>query len=390
MISTWPVAKLGEVLRKSEEWISTDPSQDYKEITVRLWGKGVVLRRVAKGSEIGASRRVRARAGQFILSRIDARNGAIGVVPPELDGAVVSNDFPTFDLSTQHLVPAFLGWMSKTAAFVDRCRAASEGTTNRVRLQEERFLVQEIPLPPLEEQRRIVARLDVFCAKITEAHSLSRQALDEAEAVFEEARATLFQGALRQSAVSLQDLAKLERGKFSHRPRNDQRFFGGSHPWIQIAEIERSGKFIREWCTTLNDEGLGISKKFPQGTVLVSIAATIGAVGILDFDCCVPDSVVGVTSRGGMDGEFLYHFLGFVRSHLESVAPQSAQKNINLKILSRLRTPRLPLSEQRRIVVYLDGLQAMIDALKRLQAEASAELDALMPAILDGAFRGKF
>jgi type I restriction enzyme S subunit len=134
---------------------------------------------------------------------------------------------------------------------------------------------------------------------------------------------------------------------------------------------------------------LAISKKFPKGTVLISIAATIGAVGILDFDCCVPDSIVGVTPHKGTDSEFLYHFLRYLREHLEEIAPQSAQKNINLQILSPLPVPKLSLDEQRRIVAELEALQAEVDALKRLQAETAAELDALLPAILDKAFKGE-
>jgi type I restriction enzyme S subunit len=110
---------------------------------------------------------------------------------------------------------------------------------------------------------------------------------------------------------------------------------------------------------------------------------------ILDFDCCVPDSIVGVTPKQGTDSEFLYHYLKYIRGHLEETAPQSAQKNINLQILSALPVPRLALTEQHRIVVGLDALQEESDVLKTLQDETSAELDALMPSILDKAFRGE-
>ncbi|MBA2245973.1 MAG: restriction endonuclease subunit S, partial [Gemmatimonadetes bacterium] len=85
---------LSEVLKRSDEWIEIRPEERYREVTVRLWGNGVVLRREVSGAEIAASRRLMVRAGQFILSRIDARNGALGLVPEALHGAVVSNDFP--------------------------------------------------------------------------------------------------------------------------------------------------------------------------------------------------------------------------------------------------------------------------------------------------------
>src|ERR1043166_7765133 len=122
---------------------------------------------------------------------------------------------------------------------------------------------------------------------------------------------------MKNGSAPLESVARLERGKFHHRPRNEPRFFGGDHPWIQIGEIESSDKYIRTWTQTLNDDGLAISRKFPRGTVLISIAATIGAVGILDFDCRVPDSIVGVTAFSDIDSDFLYHYLGYVRTHLE-------------------------------------------------------------------------
>lgn len=143
----WQQMRMGDALTKSDEWIDIAPDRKYRQVTVRLWGKGVVLRTETDGSQIAASRQHVVRSGQFILSRIDARNGAFGLVPDDLDGAVVSNDFPSFEVNRDRLLPGFLDWMSKTQDFVQLCVAASEGTTNRVRLQEGRFLAMEIPLP---------------------------------------------------------------------------------------------------------------------------------------------------------------------------------------------------------------------------------------------------
>jgi type I restriction enzyme S subunit len=389
MNERWPRVRLGKVLRRSEEITQLVPDVEYREITVRLWGKGVIERRRVLGAEISGDRRFAARPAQFIVSRIDARNGAMGLVPPQLDGAIVTNDFPLFALDKTKIQPEFLGWLCQTREFVELCQRASEGTTNRVRLQEGRFLALEIPLPPLAEQRRIVAKVDQLAAKIAEVYSLRQQTSVELGVLLDQSRTRVFEKAASHGTLRLDEVAILERGKFSHRPRNEPRFFGGEHPWIQIAEVEQANKYIRGWTQTLNDEGLAISKKFPRGTVLISIAATIGAVGILDFDCCVPDSIVGVTPRDDTGSEFLYHYLSYVRTHLEMIAPQSAQKNINLQILSPLPVPRVKLKQQRRIVACLDELQAEVSGLKQLQAETSAELDAMLPSILDKAFKGE-
>lgn len=380
---------LGEVLTKSEDWIELDPLETYTEVTVRLWGRGVVARGQRVGSEFGSSRRLRVRPRQFILSRIDARNGAVGLVPPELDGAVVSNDFPAFDTDEERLLPEFLGWLSRTRTFVERCRAVSEGTTNRVRLKEDKFYEIDIPLPPLDEQQQIVAKIEQLAAKIAEAHDLRHRTAESADALFSSERARIVAEAMAEGIQPITAASVLERGKFTHRPRNEPRFFGGDHPWIQIGEIGTADKYIRTWKQTLNGDGLAISRKFPRGTVLISIAATIGAVGILDFDCCVPDSIVAVTPRDGTDSEFIYHYLGYLRTHLEEVAPQSAQKNINLRILNGLPFPAISVSRQHQIVTYLDDLQAKTNRLKALQQKTAAELDALLPSILDKAFKGE-
>lgn len=178
-MSQWPKVPLGEVLHKSEDWIQLHPDRTYKEVTVRLWGKGATLRKEIAGAEIASATRLQVHANQFIISRIDARNGASGLIPEELEGAVVSNDFPVFTPNPKRLDPHYLGWLSKTKNFVELCKAASEGTTNRVRLKEEWFLATQIALPPLSEQRRLVERIDALAAKIHEATELRKRVVEQ-------------------------------------------------------------------------------------------------------------------------------------------------------------------------------------------------------------------
>jgi type I restriction enzyme S subunit len=154
MTMPWATAPLEDLLKRSTQTIVLEPDTSYREVKVRMNGKGVVERRVVKGLELGSGRRFLAKAGQFIISRIDARHGASGLIPPELDGAIVTNDFPLFDVVIDRLDPHFFSWMTKTASFVDLCKRASEGTTNRVRLDEKRFAALTIRIPPLLEQHR--------------------------------------------------------------------------------------------------------------------------------------------------------------------------------------------------------------------------------------------
>jgi type I restriction enzyme S subunit len=389
MTEAWPTVRLGAVTALVQRPEVPLPGITYRQIGVKLWGEGAYEREVVDGSQTKYGQLFRAEADDIIVNKIWARNGSVAVVPPSLAGCYGSGEFPMFAPNRERLDSRWIHWLTKTRGFWSQCDEKSQGTSGKNRIRPERFLDIEVPLPPLAEQQRVVARIEELAGQITEARGLRHESVEEVQALFEQGRATVFIAAAKACVTTLEQLATLERGKFSHRPRNEPRFFGGSHPWIQIAEIERSNKFIQEWSTTLNDDGLAISKKFPKGTVLISIAATIGATGILAFDCCVPDSIVGITPRTGTDSEFLYHYLGYVRTHLESIAPQSAQKNINLQILGPLPAPKIPLHEQRKIVAYLDDLQAQVDALTQLHAEAAAELDALLPTILDRAFKGE-
>ena len=134
---------IGDFLNKSQNWVEPEPDQTYKQITVRLWGKGLILRAEVSGSQIAAARQLRVKAGQFLLSRIDARHGAFGIVPPSLGDALVSNDFPCFDIDSKVVLPTYFAWYARTESFIALCRRASEGSTNRVRLKENEFLIMD-------------------------------------------------------------------------------------------------------------------------------------------------------------------------------------------------------------------------------------------------------
>ncbi|MFN4926844.1 hypothetical protein [Bradyrhizobium sp.] len=199
-----PVA-LGELLKRASRSAKIDPLAKYQEVTVKMWGKGVVRRGFVGGAELSDGRRFLAAAGQFILSRIDARHGANGLIPPDLDGAIVTNDFPLFEFDLSRLEPKYLQWLGRTRGFVELCLRASEGTTNRVRLSEERFLSLTVPLPDIEEQRRVVAIVDGLNAKVLEATSLREQAMLEVDALQKSRSREIF-GRLSCEVVPLEDV----------------------------------------------------------------------------------------------------------------------------------------------------------------------------------------
>lgn len=263
MSGSFPVVPLGDVLTKSIERIDLNPDERYRQVTVRLWGKGVVLRDEVNGVDIGASKRFVVRSQQFILSRIDARNGAFGLVPDYLDGAVVSSDFPVFTVDPLQITPEFLKWMSKTHFFVELCKTASEGTTNRVRLKEDRFLATKIPLPSLEEQRRIVARIEELAAMIEEAQGLRRQAVEKAEALVKATYRNSFKYLKLNKKLPLNDIMM----------ENGQQVKAGQieyldYPYLSLANIEAHTGRILEYRTCQEEGIIGSAVLFGTGDVL--------------------------------------------------------------------------------------------------------------------------
>ena len=153
---------LGKFLKRVRQEASVKPDQVYKQITVRLYGKGVVLRQILPGRDIHTRPQFVARVDQLIMSRIDARNGAFGLIPKELDGALVSQDFPLFEIDNSVIEPGFLALLLRSEQFAEACKRASRGTTNRKRLKEDLFLAEAVPVPALDIQQKVVEVLDIM------------------------------------------------------------------------------------------------------------------------------------------------------------------------------------------------------------------------------------
>lgn len=169
----YPFVKIGDVIRRNTTLVSIEDKTLYKQITLKTNGGGAVLRDKKWGKDIGTKKQYLAKERQFIMSKIDARNGAFGVVSNELDNAIVTGDFPLFDVDTKRINPIYLYLLSATKPFVQYAQSCSRGTTNRQRIDIDAFLSLQIPLPSLEEQNKIVT---AYNATIAQADILSTQA----------------------------------------------------------------------------------------------------------------------------------------------------------------------------------------------------------------------
>ncbi|CEN34692.1 restriction endonuclease subunit S [Capnocytophaga cynodegmi] len=167
------LAKIRHFLKRNKTQVSIKDEILYKRPTIKINGQGIFLRDEKQGKDIGTKNQFRIREGQFLLSKIDARNGAFGVVPKELDNGIITGNFWTFDVDYEKINPYFLTLVTKTKKFQNLSQSASVGTTNRNYLQEEEFLNFQIPLPNLDEQEAIVS---AYQSKIEEAQRLENEA----------------------------------------------------------------------------------------------------------------------------------------------------------------------------------------------------------------------
>jgi type I restriction enzyme, S subunit len=180
------------------------------------------------------------------------------------------------------------------------------------------------------------------------------------------------------------NLGEFGRGKSKHRPRNDPSLFlGGKYRLVQTGDVARANGTIQTHTSLYNDVGLAQSKMWPTGTLCITIAANIADSGILGFDACFPDSVVGFIPAEPIPSvRYFEYFMRTAKEHLETFAPSTAQKNINLGILEQVLIPIPPAVEQRRIVAKVDQLMALVDQLETQLATSRAAAINLMEAVV--------
>jgi type I restriction enzyme S subunit len=188
--------------------------------------------------------------------------------------------------------------------------------------------------------------------------------------------------------VPLSTVASLGRGKFTPRPRNDPKFYGGSYPFIQTGDVANSiGHYLSSFSQTLNELGTTVSKGFGVGTIVVTIAANIADTAILAVPMYLPDSIVGVVVSLGGNVRFFELCLRRAKHFLDSRAPQSAQKNINLEDLRPLLVPFPILNEQERIAAVYEANDSAINAELLMLNKLKRQKTGLMQDLLTGKVR---
>jgi type I restriction enzyme, S subunit len=182
----------------------------------------------------------------------------------------------------------------------------------------------------------------------------------------------------------LSDISSIERGRFLHRPRNEPRFYGGLTPFVQTGDVVRSDGRVKTFTQSLNADGVAISRVFPAGTILITIAANIGYTGILQFASACPDSLVAIEPKQNMDTRFLEYFLQTQQSEMDRRAPKGTQKNINIQFLNPWSVPVPTLDEQKEIVTILEAADCKIDLHQKRRTALYQLFNVLLLKLMSG------
>jgi len=250
----------------------------------------------------------------------------------------------------------------------------------------------EIPIPfkdgkpNLDHQVRIVHLLGKVEALISQRKQHLKQFDDLLKSVFLEMFGDPVSNEKGWEKATLDKLGSVNRGVSKHRPRNDPKLLGGKYPLIQTGDVSNAGTYITAYTQTYSDIGFAQSKLWPAGTLCITIAANIAQTGILTFDACFPDSVVGfVANKDKAHPLFIHGLFGFFQAILEKNAPAAAQKNINLEILRGLEVPKPPIANQNEFALVVEK----IEALKNRYQHSLVDLEALYGAFSQQAFKGQ-
>lgn len=393
MSMAWATVPLGEVVKHRKEFITINDLEIYRRPRVQLHAQGIVLRDAVPGAMIKTKKQQVVRHGEFLVAEIDAKVGGFGIVPTDLDGAIVSSHYFLYDHNADRLDNRYLGWFVKTRAF--REQVAAQGSTNYAAIRPADVLEYEIPLPPLDEQRRIVAGVEELASKLMEAKNLQRESSDAASTLLGKHVAEIFsrhKGSSWRPGV-LGDYIVDDCYGTSEKTNDDPT----GTPILRMGNIQK-GRLINHSLKYLDIAPKEREKLILMaGDILVNrtnSAQLVGKCAVFDLKGEYGFASYIIRLRPDQTQADPRLIAAYINSPIgraymfEEKKQMTGQANVNATTLKKLPIQLPDLHSQKSIVAELDALQAKIDALSALQAETAAELDAMLPAVLDKAFKG--
>ena len=395
MSRPWAMVPLEEILRERQEVPSAEALANGGIRIVAKIGFNDGKIQLRNGSETKTGM-ILVRPGDLLVSGINAAKGAIAIYGEENTEPITATiHYGAYIPNKSRVDVNYLWWLLRSNTFRDLLLRYVPGGI-KTELKAKRLLPIPVPIPSVEEQRRIVAKIQELAAKIGEARGLRQRSVVEIETLISSAGKHFF------SAKDLEHLIRLEvlttRITKGESPEWQGFTYQDSGPFFVRSENVLWGKFNKSKQVHIPvefHEKLSRSQLCAGDVLINLVGASIGR------SCVVPDDLgkanvnqaVAVISpdQKQLDSKFLMHFLVSepAQKTIHGGKVETARPNISLTDLRNLMIPVYSLNEQLRIVAYLDGLQGKVDAVKNVQDHTAAELDALLPSILDKAFKGE-
>ena len=385
---------LGQVAEQVERPIAPVPGNAYRQLGVRLWGQGAYERESVDGQGTKYAQLFRAESGDIVVNKIWARNGSVAVVDDRIAGCYGSGEFPMFAPDRTQLDSRWMHWLTKSPSFWAQCDLLSRGTSGQNRIRPEQFLRVEIPLPSLAEQRRIVDRIEFYDAKVAEAQGLRQAGHAELQALQRARSRDVFQS-LRAQPVNLADVCIAIIDNLHTNPTYSET---GMVPCIRSPDVGFGWLDLESARKTDDNEYQRRTVRGePQSDDIVLVREGGGtgkcALVLAGQRFSLGQRVMMLRPNGEriMPRYLLHHLLSPViqQDQIQVLSKGSASPHLNIGALRKFPIVLPSLDVQAEIVGELDSLAAKVDGVSRLQHETAAELDAMLPAILDKAYRGQ-
>jgi type I restriction enzyme S subunit len=379
MAKPWPRVRLEQLLQQRKQFILIDDTEVYKRCRVQLHARGIVLRDLVSGAEIKTKNQQVCFAGDFLVAEIDAKVGGFGIVPVELEGALVSSHYFLYKINESLLDKRFLNYFIRTAEFQEQ--VISQGSTNYAAIRPTDVMIYKIPLPGLVEQQSIVSRVEALAARVEEARGLRREAIEAVDGFVSSFHLSMAGGRY----VNLDEVLTLDEQKEPIR-------VGQSYPQVGVKGFGQ-GLFAKDALDGTQTTYRTFNRLYDGAVVLSQVKGWEGAVGV-----CKPEFAGRFVSpeyrtfrciNGRVLPEYLSALLAtqWFWRQLKNLTRGvgGRRERIRPEFFLQMKVPMPSIEAQQKACQMFRELTH----LKRLQAETASELDALLPSVLDKAFRGE-